>query len=83
MDGATFEKVISDTYGEVVHRRKHYFSVPYDQCGKAFVCELAHLFKGYMLRVLPWNQSPTLHDEGSDCSMYPTSPAPSFKGQTL
>ena len=47
MDGATFEKVISDTYEEVVHWRKHYFSVPYGQCGKAFVCELAYLFKGY------------------------------------
>ena len=47
IDGASFEKVISDTYEEVVHWRKHYFPVPCGQCGKAFVSELARLFKGY------------------------------------
>ena len=54
VDGAASEKVILDAYEEVVHWRKHYFSVDYSQCGKASVSELACLFKS-SAEVTPWS----------------------------
>ena len=47
LGGSAFEKVILDAYEEVVHWRKHYFLVPYGQCGTVFVSELARSFKSY------------------------------------
>lgn len=38
---------MSDTYLEVVHWRKCFFWVPFGQCGKMFVSELARLFRAY------------------------------------
>ena len=46
-DGASFSGVISDAYAEVVHWRKQFFPVPYGHARKAFVAELARLFRSY------------------------------------
>ena len=47
LDAKTFSKSISDAYKEVVHWRINLFSVPSGNKGKAFVFELARLFKAY------------------------------------
>ena len=48
LDSKTFTELISKAYKEVVFWRRNVFSVPYgNNCGKAFVSELARLFHAY------------------------------------
>ena len=44
---AEFVKLIEDAYCETIHWRKNYFPVPLGSPGKAFVSELARLFRAY------------------------------------
>jgi len=45
LDGSQFCSALDKAYQEVIHWRKNSFSVPRGRAGKAFVCELARLFR--------------------------------------
>ena len=47
LDGSTFCRLITDAYSKVVHWCKDFFRVPFGSSGKAFVNELAHLFRAF------------------------------------
>ena len=47
MDGETFTNAICSAYTEIAHWRRNIFKVPSGRAGKAFVSELARLFRDF------------------------------------
>ena len=47
IDGETFTNAICSAYTEIAHWRRNIFKVPSGRAGKAFVSELARLFRDY------------------------------------
>jgi len=43
-DASSFTDDLNSAYQEISHWKKNCFAVPHGASGKAFVCELAHLF---------------------------------------
>ena len=47
LSAADFQQVVEAAYHETVNWRRNLFKVPSGKAGKAFVLELAHLFRSY------------------------------------
>lgn len=49
-DGTTFTNLLSSAYDEIVQWRRNLFTLPFGNCGRAFVAEMARLFRAFAER---------------------------------